>query len=74
MHIKENLWLDGQPVTEPAAGMGDMHWGKVMAFLYEADFDGWLIVEPHGKTWESPRLRDKMLALTKKHLSQFLLD
>ncbi|NJN80977.1 MAG: sugar phosphate isomerase/epimerase [Caldilineaceae bacterium] len=48
MHIKEHLYLDGKLVSQPAAGMGDIQWGKVMAFLYEAGYDGYLSFEPHG--------------------------
>jgi sugar phosphate isomerase/epimerase len=73
MHIKEHLYMDGKLVAEPAAGMGDIEWGKVMAFLYQHNYRGYLSFEPHGALWSKPPLRRKMLLLSKKYLSQFLL-
>jgi len=74
VHIKEHLYMDGELVAQPAAGMGDIQWGKVMAFLYEHNYEGYLSFEPHGPLWGKPPLREKMLLLTKKYLGQFLLD
>lgn len=74
MHIKEHLYINGQLSSQPAAGMGDIHWGKVMAFLYEHNYAGYLSFEPHGPLWGKEPLRRKMLLLTKKYLSQFLLE
>lgn len=73
MHIKEHLYLNGVLVSQPAAGMGDIAWGKVLAFLYEHHYDGYLSFEPHGPLWSKPPLREKMLLLTKKYLGQFLV-
>ncbi|MCB0060878.1 MAG: sugar phosphate isomerase/epimerase [Caldilineaceae bacterium] len=73
VHIKEHLYMDGKLISQPAAGMGDVQWGKVMAFLYEHNYQGYLCFEPHGPLWSKPPLRHKMLLLTKKYLSQFLL-
>jgi sugar phosphate isomerase/epimerase len=73
VHIKEHLYLDGELVSQPAAGMGDIHWGKVMAFLYEHGYDGYLSIEPHGRLWSRPPLRRTMLLLTRRHIEQFLL-
>ncbi|MGB9594638.1 MAG: sugar phosphate isomerase/epimerase family protein [Candidatus Poribacteria bacterium] len=73
LHIKEHIYIDGKLASQPPAGMGDIHWGKVMAFLYEHKFDGCLSIEPHGSIWSSGEMRWKMLLLTKKHIGQFLL-
>jgi sugar phosphate isomerase/epimerase len=73
VHIKEHLYMDGQLVAQPAAGMGDIQWGKVMAFLYEHQYTGYLCFEPHGPLWSKPPLREQMLLLSKKYLAQFLL-
>ncbi len=73
VHIKEHLYLDGELASQPAAGMGDIEWGKVMAFLYEHGYDGYLTIEPHGPLWSRPPLRRTMLLLTQKYMSQFLL-
>jgi len=72
-HIKEHVYHEGKLVSQPAAGMGDIHWGKVMAFLYEHKYQGYLSIEPHGPIWSRGEMRDKMLLITKKYLSQFML-
>ena len=72
-HIKEHVYHNGSLVSQPAAGMGDLHWGKIMAFLYEHNYDGYLSIEPHGPIWSRGEMRWKMLLLTKKYMSQFML-
>ena len=73
MHIKEHLYLGGELASQPAAGMGDIEWGKVMAFLYEHNYAGYLSEEPHGPLWSWGPLREKMLLLSKRHIEQFLM-
>ena len=73
VHIKEHIYRGTEAISQPPAGMGDIEWGKVMAWLYEADYDGYLSIEPHGPIWSKPGMREKMCLLTKKYLSQFLL-
>jgi sugar phosphate isomerase/epimerase len=73
VHIKEHLYLDGELASQPAAGMGDIQWGKVMAFLYEHNYEGYLIIEPHGPIWSRPPLRDKMILLSRRYMQQFLI-
>lgn len=73
VHVKEHLNHGGEVVSQPAAGMGDIHWGKVMAFLYEAGYAGYLTVEPHGSIWSRDPLRKTMLVLTQRHIRQFLV-
>ena len=73
VHIKEHLYLDGELVSQPAAGMGDIEWGKIMAFLYEHGYDGYLSIEPHGPVWSRQPMRAKMLLLTQRCIRQFLL-
>ena len=73
VHIKEHLNIGGELASQPAAGMGDIAFGKVLAFLYEHDYRGYLCFEPHGALWGREPLRQKMLLLTKKHLDQFLV-
>ncbi|MHB8996531.1 MAG: sugar phosphate isomerase/epimerase family protein [Armatimonadota bacterium] len=77
VHIKEHLYHKGELASQPPAGMGDIEWGKVMAFLYEHDYDGYLSMEPHGDVWGwGPRaceMKPKMLLLSQKYLGQFLL-
>lgn len=73
VHIKEHMYMEGKLVSQPAAGMGDIQWGKVFALLYEHNYDGYLILEPHGPLWSRPPLREKMLLLTKRYIGQFLI-
>jgi sugar phosphate isomerase/epimerase len=73
VHIKEHLYMGGTLVSQPAAGMGDIQWGKVMAFLYEHSYQGYLVFEPHGPLWSRPPLREKMLLLSKRTISQYLV-
>lgn len=73
VHIKEHLYMGNDLVSQPAAGMGDIQWGKVMAFLYEHNYTGWLSIEPHGGIWSRGDGRRKMLLLTRKYMEQFLI-
>jgi sugar phosphate isomerase/epimerase len=72
VHLKEHLYMDGELASQPPIGMGDIEWGKVMAFLYEHGYDGYLSVEPHGPIWSRAPFRQKLLKLTKRYISQFL--
>jgi sugar phosphate isomerase/epimerase len=74
VHVKEHLYdRYGKLVAQPPAGMGDIEWGKVLAWLYEHNYNGWLSIEPHGPVWSQGAMREKMLLITKKYLSQFLV-
>lgn len=73
VHIKEHLYMGGELVSQPAAGMGDIEWGKVMAFLHEHDYQGYLSIEPHGAKWSRAPLRRKMILLSQRHIQQFLV-
>ena len=73
VHIKEHLYMDGELASQPAAGMGDIEWGKVMAFLYEHGYEGYLSIEPHGAIWGRDPLREKMLLLSQRYVGQFLV-
>ena len=72
MHIKEHLYHGGELASQPAAGMGDIQWGKIFAFLYEHGYEGYLSMEPHGPKWGRPPLLQKMLLLSKRYVEQFL--
>jgi len=73
LHIKEHLNHADDLASQPAAGMGDIEWGKVFAFLYEHDYNGPLSIEPHGPIWSRGEMRKKMLLLTQRHISPFLI-
>lgn len=72
-HVKEHVYMDGELVSQPAAGMGDIEWGKVMAFLYEHGYEGYLSIEPHGPKWSRPPLRRAMILLSQRYIQQFLV-
>jgi len=74
VHIKEAVEYGGNPwVSQPAAGMGDIRWGPIFAFMYEADWNRYMVVEPHGPLWGRGELRWKMLKLTKRYMDQFII-
>lgn len=73
VHLKEHLYLGGELASQPAVGMGDIAWGKVFAFLHEHGYSHYLSIEPHGELWSQYPLREKMLLLSQRHVSQFML-
>jgi sugar phosphate isomerase/epimerase len=74
VHIKDHLRHQGNPAAaQPPAGMGDIAFPKVLAFLYEHDYRGWLSIEPHGSLWGRGELRRKMLLLSQRYITQWLV-
>lgn len=73
VHIKEHLTRAGELIAQPAAGMGDVPWGPLFAFLHEHAYRGWLSLEPHGPLWSREPLRQRMLLLSKRYLDAFVL-
>jgi sugar phosphate isomerase/epimerase len=72
VHVKEHLYMGGELASQPAAGMGDVQWGKVMAFLHEHGYNGHLSIEPHGALWGRGEMRRKMILLSRRYISQFI--
>ncbi len=72
VHIKEVLFHQGERISEPPAGMGDIRWGPLLALLYEAEYNGILSIEPHGPFWARPGHRERMILLTRQYLLPFL--
>jgi sugar phosphate isomerase/epimerase len=52
--------------------MGDVQWGKVMAFLHEHGYKGYLSIEPHGRLWGRGEMRRQMILLSRRYISQFI--
>jgi len=73
LHIKEHLYHHGELASQPPAGMGDIEWGKVFAFLYEHDYTGPLSIEPHGSFWSRGEMRRKLLLLSQRAISPLLV-
>lgn len=60
------------PMQYAPPGMGDIHWGSVIALLYEVGFKGDIAIEVHSKYWESDEAFLRGLILGKRHLEQFM--
>ena len=74
IHIKEHVNHKGEKAaSQPPAGFGDIHWGNIFAFLYEHNYKGYLSIEPHGPIWSKAPYREKMILLSKRYVSQFML-
>ncbi len=73
VHIKDRMVHDGRAICEPPAGMGDICFPKIMAFLYQHNYDGYLSIEPHGHTWGRGELRRKNILLSKRYLEPMLI-
>jgi sugar phosphate isomerase/epimerase len=59
------------PMTYAPPGMGDIHWGTVIAALYEVGYDEQIAIEPHSHYWANQAL-ERGLILAKRHLEQWL--
>ena len=77
-HAKEVMYIGGLPqqggkaADEPMAGMGDFHWGKLIALLYQAKYNGVVSIEPHSRTWSGEMVHPGIL-LAKRELERFLI-
>ena len=67
------MYIDGRSVSEPPAGMGDIEFPKVIAFLYQHNYDGYLSIEPHGHTWGRGELRRKNILISKRYIETMLV-
>lgn len=59
------------PMTYAPPGMGDIHWGTVIAALYEVGYDEQIAIESHSAYWNGKGL-ERGLILAKRHLEQWL--
>lgn len=79
VHAKDEIVLERTtnyaagviPMTYAPPGMGDVHWGKVIAALYEVGYDGQIAIEPHSKYWTQEGY-ERGLILAKRHLEQYM--
>lgn len=63
VHIKGSLYIGGERVDDPPAGMDGTNWGALMSMLYYHKYDGTLSIEPHSATWQG-ELGEKGVAYT----------
>lgn len=73
VHIKDQMYIDGRSVSEPPAGMGDIEFPKVLTFLYQHNYDGYLSIEPHGHIWGRGELRRKNILISKRYIETMLV-
>ncbi|MGI5817536.1 MAG: sugar phosphate isomerase/epimerase family protein [Armatimonadota bacterium] len=69
-HAKDRLVL-AEGEIEPPPGMGELHWGQMLAILQQHGYDGWVSIEPHGRHWNAPENRWRYVRLAARHLRQF---
>ena len=72
-HAKDVLKIGNRMHGDPNPGFGQIEWGPFFALLYEAGYEGAVVVEPHSELWTS-RKREAGLRASFRFLSQFLLD
>jgi len=59
------------PMTYAPPGMGEIHWGSVIAALYEVGYDEQIAIESHSAYWNGKGF-ERGLILAKRHLEQWL--
>ena len=72
-HAKDVLKIGNRMHSDPNPGFGQIEWGPIFALLYEAEYEGAVVVEPHSEFW-TRRKREAGLKASFRFLSQFLLD
>lgn len=73
VHIKDQIYKEGHSIGEPPAGMGDIEFPKVLAYLYQAAYEGYLSIEPHGELWSHGELRRKNILLSQRYVQSLLV-
>lgn len=79
VHVKDERFMGRQTdfshgllhFSYSPAGTGDIHWGSIIALLYEVGYQGDLAIETHSQFWNQHLAWD--LLLSKRHLEQYLI-
>ena len=59
--------------TPKLPGLGDVHWGSLIAVLSEVGYDGPVVVEVEDRAFEGPLAKRKdSLIISRRYLSQFI--
>lgn len=73
MHFKDILRMPEYEV-EPPVGLGEIKWNNIMAILYEVGYEGYVAIEPHGPKWRKIENYPEYIALSKRHIEQYIAD
>lgn len=57
--------------VEPAVGMGDINWGKMMGILTFYGYDGYVIIEPHGRRYVNGENRCEHITMSRRTLEKY---
>lgn len=71
-HCKDIIRKENYEI-EPPVGLGDLQWNELIAMLYEVDYDGYLVIEPHGPKWKNEEKMGDYIRLSQRHLAQYIL-
>ncbi len=72
-HVKDIFRYNDGFEIEPAIGMGDLKWNVIFGMLYHFNYEGYVVIEPHGPKWGSEEFMWKGIVLAKRHVEQFML-
>jgi len=70
-HVKDILRL-GEHETEPPVGYGQLPWAQLLGLLYEHDYEGHVVIEPHGPKWGTPEYYERHIRLSLPLLRQLV--
>lgn len=70
-HCKDILRYEEYEI-EPPVGMGEVEWNRVIAMLYDHNYDSYIVIEPHGPMWRNEDKIADYIVISKRHLEQYL--
>jgi sugar phosphate isomerase/epimerase len=70
-HVKDILRV-GDHETEPPIGYGQLPWAQLLGLLYEHDYEGHVVIEPHGAKWGRPEHYERHIRLSLPLLRQLV--
>lgn len=71
VHLKGSLYVNGEHIDDPPAGLDNTDWPSLMALLYKKNYDGMLAIEPHSPTWRG-ELGEKGIAYTVRYFKNLI--
>jgi sugar phosphate isomerase/epimerase len=70
--LMADLMGSGKGYDNPPAGIDSINWRAFFAALYQHDYDGYLSIEPHSRTWQGEK-GDKGIRYTIKYIRDLML-